>query len=399
MTEKKKRKKKTVVILVANKIQLPLIEFCALQEDIELITIDNNPDNPGHKFADENYFIDVFDTDAIISTLKKNPPDAVLAFASAHGVKSASLIGEYFNIPHIPIESLDILTSKDLFRDFLKQNNFAYPRFKIYNQFEDSTIETLKEFNFPIIIKPIDNGANRGITKIEWSNPEMIKIAFNYALVNSPSKTIIVEEFIDSEIKINGDGFMQNGKLIYGLFGDYIYNKDLNPILPVGTSFPSKYILTDFKEYTEKLLALLDYNGAFNVEAIIKEDKIYFIEFNTRHSGNYIFDLISEDLEYPVEQLNLDIALGNTIDLAKINSKNKSLASFIIASSEAGRLQEVENSSKLIDCTIKSYNLITKNAKRNNFETLSDRIEVLLLNTNNYEKIEELFSSFNIKLK
>lgn len=59
MTSNIQYPKKRVLVIVANKVQLSLLQYCASRQDIHLITVDDNPKNPGHQYADESYFLDV----------------------------------------------------------------------------------------------------------------------------------------------------------------------------------------------------------------------------------------------------------------------------------------------------------------------------------------------------
>lgn len=84
-------KNKKLLVLVASKTNLPLIK-AAKEAGCYIITCDNNKDNVGHKYADENLFIDVYDYNSIIDAIKDKNIDAVTSFVSAHGLHSAACL-------------------------------------------------------------------------------------------------------------------------------------------------------------------------------------------------------------------------------------------------------------------------------------------------------------------
>ena len=90
-------------------------------------------------------------------------------------------------------------------RETCKKYKIKQPRF-----FSCYTIEQLnaasKKIGFPLIIKPVDNRGNLGVSKVEKETD--IKSAFFDAIINSHSREILVEEFIEGR-HITVDGCRQ----------------------------------------------------------------------------------------------------------------------------------------------------------------------------------------------
>ena len=153
---------KKILILVAGESNLPFIQ-AAVKLGIYVISCDNNKSNPGHRISDENLFIDVYDHEAIIEAIKDKNIDGVMSFVSAHGLYTASIISEHYQLPGYTQTALEILTNKGLFRDFLVRIDLNFPT---YQCVQDIGEIDLKQLTYPIIIKPTDSGGSQGVVNI-----------------------------------------------------------------------------------------------------------------------------------------------------------------------------------------------------------------------------------------
>ena len=80
------------------------------------------------------------------------------------------------------------MSRKDLFRDFLKKNNFLTPKSQSFYNLEDAK-EWINELDFPIIVKPVDSSGSKGVSKIESEQNYLdIEKAFGHALNFSRGK-------------------------------------------------------------------------------------------------------------------------------------------------------------------------------------------------------------------
>ena len=127
---------KKILILVAGESNLPFIQ-AAKDLGFYLITCDNNASNPGHKIANENLFIDVYNHEAIIESIKDKNIDGVMSFVSAHGLNTASIISEHYHLKGYSQTALKTLTHKGLFRDFLSRSNLNFPSYQCVDKFDE----------------------------------------------------------------------------------------------------------------------------------------------------------------------------------------------------------------------------------------------------------------------
>ena len=309
---------KKILILVAGESNLPFIES-AKQLGLYVITCDNNVLNPGHKIADESLFIDVYDHELIIETIKDKNIDCVMSFVSAHGLNSASIISEHFHLKGYTQYTLKTLINKALFRDFLSKFNLNFPAYQYVHNLDEINFEQL---TYPVIIKPTDKGGSQGVIKINTKHELISK--FQTSIDFSDSDEVIIEEFIAGEAMINGDCLIYNGEIICYMIGDYIYDNETNKVLPIATVFPTEHDISGaFKQILTIVKILNIPDGIINFEVIIKNNIPYIIEINPRPSGNYIWKLMGYKFRIDIPSLLINIYLATDnpkIEILKSNS-------------------------------------------------------------------------------
>lgn len=273
-----------------------LYQTYAIKEAVRLgyyvITCDYLPENPGHKFAHEYHNVSTTDKEAVFALAKKLKVDGVVAYASDPAAPTAAYVCEQLGLPTSPYKSVEILSNKDLFRDFLQKNNFICPKAKGYDTYEEA-LKDIDEYRLPVMVKPVDSSGSKGINKLtEWSQLEaFVEDALHY----SRRKRFLIEEFIVKKgHQISGDAFSVDGKLAFYCFGNEFYDPNCDKdFAPLGECWPfqmdQKYI-TDLAEQLQRLFTLLQMkSNAYNVEAIVGEDdKVYLLEVGARSGGSLI---------------------------------------------------------------------------------------------------------------
>lgn len=126
-------KQKRILMLGGSYFQVPAIKY-AKDSGYYVITCGNLPDNPGHKYSDEYYNISTTDREAILNLAIKIKIDGILAYASDPAAATAAYVSEQLGLPGNSYQSVKTLSEKDLFRDFLRKNNFNVPFAKSYTR-------------------------------------------------------------------------------------------------------------------------------------------------------------------------------------------------------------------------------------------------------------------------
>jgi len=387
--------KKRIIFFDANLSTLPAIKY-AKSRGFHVVACDNKAENPGHKEADESVLISTYDLDAIDAYIEKNPVDAAVYFTSAHGAYAGCHVIEKFHLPGIPESVKNTLSYKNNFRQYLQKNGFtSFPRFILSNG--TSIPANINSLSFPVIVKPTDNGGNNGITKV--NNQQELQQAIEIAHRFSLSGNIIIEEFIETDLQINGDCVIENGKVKLSFLGKHIYPSN-SDTLPFSTIFgkgviPSN-ILNDVHKEIEKLVSSIGIQtGVLNTEfRISKSGKINFIEVNSRHSGNFIYQLMNLAYGLSMEEIAVKIALNEELNIAP-SDPNGYFAYALIHSETNCLFSSLDISEKISNYIVKQLCFKQRGDEIHPFRKLSDRVGIVLLQFPSYEKMQEIISNFS----
>ena len=174
---------KRLLILGASFMEIEIVKE-AQRKGIYTIVTDNNKDrllSPAKNVADEVWDVSWSDIETLKKLSIEHDVNGVMAGFSEKRVICAQKLCEQLNLPFYAENSdLDIITDKVKFKQACIKSNVKIPKeYKIGDNIE-----------FPVIIKPVDNGGGRGITvcdKVEEFND-----AYDLAVSYSDSKEAVI---------------------------------------------------------------------------------------------------------------------------------------------------------------------------------------------------------------
>ena len=271
--------------------QVPSIQ-AAVGMGYHVISCDYLPGNPGHRFAHEYHNVSTTDKEAVLGLAKRLRVDGVVCYASDPAATTAAYVCEQMGFPTSPYRSVEILSNKDLFRRFLKDNHFNVPWARGYARAEDA-IREIRDFRLPVMVKPVDSSGSKGITKLERA--EDLPRQIEYALSFSRAKRFVVEEFVEGNGRpITGDGFSVDGELVFRCFADDHFDaRSRNPFYPFAASWPysgSEQVQDKIHGEIQRLLRLLGMKtGAYNFDVRVGDnDAVFLMEVGARNGGDFL---------------------------------------------------------------------------------------------------------------
>lgn len=308
---------KKILLLGGSAQQVVAIET-AKEMGYYTVLCDYLPDNPGRYVADKYYNISTTDIDAVYDVALSEGVDGILAYASDPAAFPASIVAERLGLPTNPSVSVEILGVKHKFRNFLRTHDFACPQVYTFHpsQSLDAVMAAIKNFNFPIVVKPTDSSGSKGVTMLDNSNE--LGAAVAYADIYSRNKILIIEEFITRGFPavIGGDIFVWDGKIV--LYGEMacLRGGDGKGLIPIGKRRPgglNAFQERRIHEELQRLISLLDIRfGELNIEALLdKDDDIYFLEVGPRAGGNMIPLQLSDIFGVDLVKANVVAAMGS----------------------------------------------------------------------------------------
>lgn len=389
---------KKLLILGAMEMHVPLIKR-AKEMGNYVITVDYIPENPGHKLADEAYFDSTTDLDAVLKLSKKLNIDGIMTYNSDPAAPTAAYVAEKLGLPGNPYQSVKIMSEKNLFRDFLISNGLNAPKFGNYLNIEDALCH-INDFSFPIIIKPVDSSGSKGVTVV--NNVNDVQNAIECALEKSRSKKFIIEEYIEPVGKqLHGDGFVQNGKVVFLHLGDHHFDSTINNLVPYSTTYPTEHpveIVNACKNQIQDFMSKVGFkNGGFNVELRIsnKDNKPYIIDIGARNGGNFTPKVIEYGSGFNFLDRAIKIALGESIDDIKITDKVSNFVSYLILHSDKnGVLNNIVLDKMIENRIIEKHIYLKSGDKVETFLGANAALGVLIMKYESREVMDEIVENF-----
>lgn len=302
-------------------------------------------DNPGQYHSDEYYCVSTTDKEAVLEIAKQKNIDGIVAYSSEVATATAAYVANELNLPSNPYESVLILSNKNLFRDFLMSNGFNCPKVRS-SHLKSEAKDCLADFEFPIMVKPVDSSGSRGVTRI--FSLEEFDSAFDEALLNSKQKLVILEEYIHMthECMIGGDIIVVNG--IIECFGFVNGYRDIqkNVFIPTGNSYPvfiDEERLVLVRKELQKVINLLNISrGVFNIEVLFERNgEPYIIEMAARNGGHMISQLLEIATGVDFVKATLEAALNNNEIEIKDRQEQNYYATYYLHSFEKGKLKDI----------------------------------------------------------
>ena len=243
-------------------------------------------DFPAKDVSNEAWDISWTDYDALEKKCRESGVEGVLAGFSEFRVESMMEMCERLGLPcYINREQLEITRDKNKFKQLCKQ--YGVP---IVNEYEPDA----SDIQYPVIIKPTDRGGSIGIN-VAYNKDEYDRY-LAYAYEMSPSKSVVVEDFIDDGVKFDCSYYI-NGK--QAILIETCDTTMLSPekgceTMQKAWSFPSRFeqeYINQVDANVKNMLADLGMKcGVANISFFYRNGRFYVFETGFRLGGGHSFD-------------------------------------------------------------------------------------------------------------
>lgn len=292
------------------------------------VTVVSLPGNqPGIAIADDVFYCDIYNRDAIVDWAKKHDITAVTSDQNDLMNPTVAYVAEKLQLPGNTFEQVISYCNKNTYRKNCDKIGNPTPMHMAVDSVNFSGLDC----SLPWIVKPADSQSSIGVQKIE--KIENLKPALEVALSHSKIHSAIVEEFFTGK-EVVCEGFIENGKFYLLAFADRKYF-DLNDLLiPSQTVFPSlikQELLERVVECEQNMAQYINPSFAIvHSEYLIneKENKICVVESALRGGGVYISShLIPLATGIDINDVLLDKVFGISIDIDEVFKNRKDAAS------------------------------------------------------------------------
>lgn len=388
---------KKLLVLGDGYLQTTIIKR-AKEMGLYVIACDMTLGNPGEKLADRFYNVSTTDFDAVLKIAEEEKIDGILTYASDVSAPTVSYVAEKMGLPCNPYQTVNIMTHKDLFHPFLKQNNFLIPKSAVVESEEDIR-NFFDSVQGSIMIKPTDSSASRGVNRID--RPEDISTYFEEAKKYSRSKTIVVEEFIQRKgYQVAGDAFVVDGQVaFFGLANEH-FDETCNPFVPIGESFPS--VITESqrnkaKQKVQEALSILKYkDGAVNLDFMFdSNDEVFIIELGPRNGGNLITDAILLSNGVDLAECTIKAALGEDNSALVDKPMERCISSYVWHSTKDGVFDQLLLSDELQKRVVRNDMFVLKGQPIYRYRNGSFGLGFALIEYDNVDQMTYMMDHMN----
>lgn len=283
-----------VIVLGAGRGQIPVMELCH-QYGYSVIAVSPKGNYPGFQVADISLFEDVKNKEAVLKFAREYNIKGILTDQLDEGVPTAAYVSEKMNLNGIAYDVSLKFTNKFLMRKAAETAGITVPKSFVAKEIETAfeTINGDKDFTYPLIIKPVDSSASRGIHIIRESKD--LSDCFADCKSYSKSGDVIIEQFIVGK-EFVVDAFTKDYQVKNLIVGHRDYFNIPDTFIPNATVFLDadsavSPIEEKIKEINEKLIQEFGLKfGITHAEYLYAEETntVYLVEIAARGGGVFI---------------------------------------------------------------------------------------------------------------
>lgn len=309
------------------------------------------------QYADESYMISTLDIDTIVELVKEKNIDGVFCGVSEVNLKAVCEITQKTGLPcYFTKEQWELCENKARFKELC--NKYQVPTAKQYILSEQPTEQEIEELEYPVIVKPVDLCASRGIHICK--NENEFRKGYSDAYNKSPTHHVIVEKYIVGD-EISATYTFLNGECRLSMLSQMYYNLEQKGLVPLPDAYiyPSKYLPAFLEKVNEPMVKMLKSigleNGTIFVTGMASDNEFAFFEAGLRMAGTVPYNFVSFINGINIMKLLTEYAINGKIsepqliekEEPQLNRKKCCLYSLLNSGGIIGNISGVELACKI----------------------------------------------------
>lgn len=320
-------KRRRVMIVTAGRHQAPLI-LKAKELGCEVLVTDRDANAASFMHADHTVVADSADQESLFRVAQGFAPDAILSEQTDVAVPAVAYVAEVLGLPGIGTAAAKRATDKFAMREACSRAGIPTPGFRLATTGEEVTAAA-HEIGLPLIIKPVDNQASRGVTKIKTERD--LPAAVERAFAASRTHRILLEELMSGP-ELSVESFVADGIIsVLGISqkkkSDFPFAFDLELIYPGDYSDEQ---LAQIRALNEDVIRAVGIGMGFtHAEMIMTGEGPRLIEIAARGCGARIAtDLLPILTGIDLLRARISQALGDPVTLPPAANKSFGIVRF-----------------------------------------------------------------------
>lgn len=325
-----------------------------------------------------NYDFDAAIELAAIEINKKNTITRIFAF-DERDIERAGRLRKFFKIPGQQYESALAYRNKLVMKEILLLNGVEVPKFKKVNTVYD-ILNFIREYNYPIIIKPCNLYAAINTKKIED-----LKELEEY-LNQIDLKDMMIEKYISYNM-VSYNGFVVNNKIVFSSLTLYLKPRlcyhDYLVAITVPNSYQGNDIINQYCVDVINKLPTIDV-GPFHSELFFDGKKCLLCEIASRTAGGGINECIenSYGIKMYEEWAKSTYVRGYKFPLVKFQKYTAS----IIIPKQKGIIKYIPDKTPF-EWVVSYWKYVSQGDVMQDAVRNGDKIAIVLVEGNTYEEI------------
>lgn len=304
----------------------------AKEMGIYTIVTDYLPNSPAKAYADKACMVSTTDVDAIVELCKTERVDGVFTAFMDGMLPYAREICDRLGFPfYASKDQIRLSRDKRFFKEMCMKHGVPVPA--DYTEEVKQNGVNSANIQFPVIVKPVDMYGGRGITVCQ--NADELQAAYQYALDFSPSKTVLVEEYLIGE-EVTATYTIKNGEVSLSAFRDKMLSQDHENIQSQGDVLlnPSKRLrqyVNSTDIYVKKFLKGMGAtDGSVFFQGVANDRKIAFFEIGYRPNGACDYRHISQENGINYMKMMIAHALTGEMQGYELSQDNPFFSKFVL---------------------------------------------------------------------
>ena len=381
------------------------LELVSQAKKMGLYVIATHPalNTDGFAIADRHYIRSADNIRAHLDIAQKHQVSAVVSDNCDYSYFTAALVASKMGLPFSSIESALCCVDKTRQRMKCKSDpQISQPAFQEVQTYDEYD-QVRKQIGFPYIVKPVDSRGTFGVTIVRAEKD--IEDAYYHAVMNSPSKRIICEEFIEG-VLVTVDGFcFSNGHRSLAV-ASRVYDEGPHPVtneINYPAEFPAEINQSLLENHDLVVDALGFTMGHTHGEYILTPaGEMFLVECTNRGGGVYTSSSIVPYLtDINLNEILIKQSLGE--DSFEIEEKDNYMnhsAILAFLNLQAGRVIQAINTDELqeLEYVLKLRCILGKNDMVETIENCASRHMMLVIKGETLEESKKNFDDFKSKL-
>ncbi len=305
-----------------------------------IVVSDMDSNCPGAIEADVFVKASTFSYEETYLAAKKEKIDAIFTLGTDQPVLPVAKTAVALGLPTgISVDTALGVTNKRVMKPIFKDNGIPTCKFRLIST--ETKPEYLEDFNYPLVIKPVDSQGQRGVYKVD--NWDELKGSLPDVLSFSREKNVLVEEYYESD-EISVSGWVDNNKFYPLIITDRITVSNGPHIgVCISQEYPSKYL----KNYEDEIISVSEKivssfsitNGPVYFQMLIGEEGLKVNEVAVRVGGGYEDESIPAITGVDVLKLQFELATMGKVDnsaLKKYQYPSQSVGAVIFLFTKPG---------------------------------------------------------------